>query len=297
VTSDWIARNARDPAGSVPSQVRRGQAGFLEDLQWSVSVCRRQPMLALLSLLIGVAPALGRGSSSLSFHGSTVTARQQHPGVQALTSLVGLVAILLVGWPGTQRLWFLRAATGRGIVLREALPLTLRYFGRFVALQTVFLGLMLLVSLPLVITTLASFHVAPDGSASFAEPSGPSLALEYVAVVVLDVAFTFITPALVFTSHRVRDAMRVGLRLLRVTWPSAAGYVLVPPLAAVFLASYGGLRTSISVPLLVVSTMLNLVVKGATCAYYLRVMPSVGMDGALVLAPPRPTSTPETWRP
>jgi hypothetical protein len=43
----------------------------------------------------------------------------------------------------------------------------------------------------------------------------------------------------------------------------------------------------VSAPLVAASTLLNLVIKGATAAYYLRVMPSVGIDGALVVRPER----------
>lgn len=118
-------------------------------------------------------------------------------------------------------------------------------------------------------------------------PSWPLLAIAALGTVVVDVLFTFVTPALVLTSHRVRDALRIGLRLLRATWPMAAAYVLIPPFAAVIISLYTGLRPALSIPLVAASTMLNLLVKGATVAYYLRLVPAAGVDGALVPKPAR----------
>jgi hypothetical protein len=165
----------------------------------------------------------------------------------------------------------------------EALSLTFRYFGRFFVLGLLVFAVSLVALLPLIVATVSHMSTAADGSVT---TSGTGLGyLVYGALVtlVLDVVLTFVTPALVFTSHRVGTALRVGLRLLRVTWPHTALYVMVPPLAAVLVSLYAGLPAAVSVPLVVVSTLLNLVVKGATAAYYLRVMPSVGIDGALVL--------------
>ena len=47
----------------------------------------------------------------------------------------------------------------------------------------------------------------------------------------LDVALTFVTPALAFRTRRVGEAVSLGLRMIRSDWPSCAAYVLAPPLA------------------------------------------------------------------
>jgi hypothetical protein len=133
-----------------------------------------------------------------------------------------------------------------------------------------------------------------DGTIATPAPSWRLLLLSALVTVVVDVACTFVTPAIVFTSHRVRDALRIGLRVLRASWPSTAPYALIPPLAVVAFALYSGLGPATSVPLVAASTLLNLIVKGATAAYYLRVVPTPWADGALAV---RPTYRPEPWRP
>ena len=104
-----------------------------------------------------------------------------------------------------------------------------------------------------------------------------------ILTVVLDVLLTFVTPALVFTSHRVRDALSIGLRLLRRSLPGAAAYALVPPLAVVLASLWTGLPQAVAVPLVAVTTLANLLVKGATAALYLRLVPMVGPLGAMSL--------------
>jgi len=287
MTVSW---NPPDPLGQVPADIPRECARFRQDLQWALSVCRAQPMLPILSLLIGLAPLLSSAGSQRSVHDGVVTTAPASPGHQALSFLVCLAILALVGWSGTQRLWFLRAATGRAIGAGEWLGLTFRYFGRFAVLGLVITAAFLPVGIAVVAWYAAHSERLADGTVTTPAPGGWLLLGIALATVAFDVAFTFVTPALVFTSHRVRDALRVGFRLLRKTWPAAAPYALIPPLAAVALSLYSGLRPAVSIPLVAASTLLNLVVKGATAAYYLRVMPSVGDDGALAVRQPQQPS-------
>jgi hypothetical protein len=284
MTTPW---QPPDPIGQVPADVPRERARFRADLEWALSVCRTHPLLPVLSLLIGLAPLVSSFGSHRSVHDGVVTTAPASPGHQALSGVVSLAVLALVGWPGTQRLWFLRAATGRTMGAGEWFGLTFRYFGRFAVL-----GLTLVaVGSPLFIAGGIWYaehtHRLADGTVTAPAPGGWFLVIGAVITVLLDVAFTFVTPAIVFTSHRIRDAVPVGFRLLVRSWPAAAPYALLPPLAAVAVSLYSGLRPAVSIPLVAASTLLNLVVKGATAAYYLRVMPSVGVDGALVLRQPQ----------
>ncbi|MFP5219273.1 MAG: hypothetical protein ACLGIG_05985 [Actinomycetes bacterium] len=102
-----------------------------------------------------------------------------------------------------------------------------------------------------------------------------------VAVLILDMVGTFVTPALVYSTWRVTEAVRLGVRLLRRSWPHAAVYVVVPPLALVLLNQVAQPAWLLGAVGVVVAALLNLLVKGAVAAYYLRVMPVPGADGAL----------------
>ena len=111
---------------------------------------------------------------------------------------------------------------------------------------------------------------------------------------------TFVTPALAFFTASVNEALKVGWRMIRETWPACALYVFAPPLALEALARAWwvgplGIIGSIVVGLL--GGLVGLASKGATAAFFLRRYPS-GDDGAAfahqgsqvdpVAAPPRP---------
>lgn len=282
MTSPW---QPPDPLAQVPADIPRERARFREDVRWAVSVCRSHPALLVLSLLIGLFPLVAdAGSNRTTSHGH-VTTHPASAGHTVLSGLVGLAVLAVVGWPGTQRLWFLRASTGRTLRIGEAVCVTFRYFGRFAVLGLTMGALFLPFFIPAAIWYAENTERLPDGTVITPAPGGWILVIGALVTIAFDVAFTFVTPAIVFTSHRVRDALRVGFRLLRATWPGAAPYALIPPFAAVAVSLYSGLRPAVSAPLVAASTLLNLVVKGATAAYYLRVMPSVGIDGAIVVRP------------
>jgi hypothetical protein len=98
--------------------------------------------------------------------------------------------------------------------------------------------------------------------------------------VLLDVVGTFVTPALTYSTWRVGGALLIGMQVLRRSWPHAALYVVVPPVALVVVnlfAQPGLLAATVTVAL---ASLLNLLVKGAVAAYYLRVVGPVAPDGA-----------------
>jgi hypothetical protein len=106
--------------------------------------------------------------------------------------------------------------------------------------------------------------------------------LVYVGVgsLITDFLLTFVTPAIVYNTRRARSAIGIGLRLLRLTWPYAAVYVLFPPLAVLLLTRYStGPVGWGGAALIVVSSLVNLVAKGAVASYYLRLMPITELDG------------------
>lgn len=272
-----------DPVAQVPAHVPRDQAQFRADLRWALGVCREHPLLPLLSLAIGLAPLLYSVGQHRTVHDGMVTTAPPSPLHQLLSFVGGAAVLALVGWPGTQRLWFLRASTSRSMTFKEATQVTFRYFGRFamlgLALGAAFLPLFVVAG----IWYAEHTQRLEDGTVSTPAPTWQLLLITGVLTVIVDVVCTFVTPAIVFTSHRVRDALRIGRRLLRASWPSTAPYALIPPLAVVAFSLYSGLSPTTSVPLVTVSTLLNLVVKGATAAYYLRVLPTPYPNGAIAL--------------
>lgn len=109
----------------------------------------------------------------------------------------------------------------------------------------------------------------------------------YVLWVVTDVSLTFVTPALAFSTRRVRRALAIGLRMIRSEWPVSAWYVLVPPLAAVLIVQILTRTSDVPVGIQLLTsafaTLLNLWFKGATAAFYLR-RHDVGDDGAAFIS-------------
>lgn len=98
-----------------------------------------------------------------------------------------------------------------------------------------------------------------------------------VLVFILDVALTFVTPALTFTTSSARNALSIGLAMLRTHWPKAAPYALTPALVVIFgaqtlfapVVGQGGALVATAL-----SGLLALAIKGATVAFYLRHPPT-----------------------
>jgi hypothetical protein len=100
-------------------------------------------------------------------------------------------------------------------------------------------------------------------------------------VTAMDFVLTFVPSALAFTTRSVRRALRIGFQTIRQTWPRSGLYVLCPPLALNFVnAIYPMHLTSVRLVVTAGLTVIALVAKGATAAFYLRERPTYGPDGA-----------------
>jgi hypothetical protein len=91
-------------------------------------------------------------------------------------------------------------------------------------------------------------------------------------VFVGDFVFTFVTPALAFSTRRVSEALSIGWRTLWDGWPATAPYAVAAPLVLIGVGQLlsrtlgaGGSLASL------VGLLLALLFKGATAAYYLRI--------------------------
>jgi len=185
---------------------------FLRDFLASLRVWRHHPALPFLSTLIWAVPAF-------------------FPDDAAFLVVDLPILLFSAGWVGTERIWYLRAFRRGSIRPREVWTLTWAFVGRFVRL-----GLLILVSF-LPVLAIAYWN--------------PSLLTLLIALFALpiDMALTFVTPALSYTTNSVRTALRVGLQMVRTGLPASALYVLFPPLAMlaaarVLPASRIGIRPS-----------------------------------------------------
>lgn len=252
--------NTPDPAPGIPDASAESlDPGFFDDLGRAVGVCRANPALPALTTLFAIAVAYS--SSAAPAH--TVGA---------------LVSLLLLGWVGSERLWFLRAYSGRTLSVRSALRVSMDYWPRVMCLG------LLLSPVPLSIPILVASFQAVGSGTRHAHAHLPTWALIYSVLLslLIDFALTFVTPALMYTDRRARSALGIGLRLLRQTWPHAAPYVLIPPLAVVILSRLTGDRVGwLGGTIIVLSYVLNLIAKGATASFYLRHARAAGPDGDL----------------
>jgi hypothetical protein len=220
-------------------------SAFRRDLVIALRVWKAAPLLPLL--------ALGIAATSM---GVNAFVRERTIGEDPSWWFMLLLAPALVfaGWPGTERIWYLRFFRGNSLALRELVSFTIAFWWPFLSLG-------ILVSLVL-LPFFAIFSILEMPwwlQTSFFVP--------------VDVLMTFITPALAFTTRSVTNAIRIGLRMLRDEWPRDAWYALVPPLAALFVVQTlprSLIGTSWRIALVFSATLLNLWFKGATAAFYLR---------------------------
>jgi hypothetical protein len=232
------------------------EPSFGNDLRLAIAAWRRFPWLPAVS--VGLA-AIGH-----------------LPEEPAFLALVLVSLLVTVGWVGTERICYLRAFRGKPVRVGELWRLTRAFLVRYVVLGIVS-------AIPL-IALLIGVSVTDVLTQSHSERwLGGFLVVVYVVFAFVDFALTFVTPALAFSTRRVRHAMAIGLRMIRSEWPYSAWYVLVPPLAAVLITQILTLTSDIAIGVQLLTsafaTLLNLWFKGATAAFYLR-RHTVGDDGA-----------------
>jgi hypothetical protein len=244
---------------------------FRRDLGKAAAVLVGDPLLpALTAVLAGSAVALGRLG-----HGWTV--------------LVLPLDLFLLGFAGTQRVWFLRGFRFRSLDPDEIWSMTLAFIPRFLLLSLV-TGVSLVAAafvlrglgIPLTFASHATAH--------------RSLGVLVAACLLADVALTFVTPALALSVHSWREALHRGLRMLGETWPASAPYALTPGIAIFVLSASAPPKSSdgtFDVALVAAAgAVLALWLKGAIVAFYVRRHPGLTDGGAAYAGEPvrRPRS-------
>jgi hypothetical protein len=219
--------------------VARQQTTFGNDLRASLEAWRTAPALPFLTIAIGLLYEL--------------------PDVAGPAAvLISLPALLLLaGWAGTQRVWYLRIFRGSTLERAELWPMTRAFMGRYIVL-----GFVAGIPFALVIVPLL-----------FAVQSRAGRALVSVPVVfAADLVLTFVTSALAFSTQHVPEALTIGWRTLWDGWPGTAPYALVAPLVVIGIGqSLGGAAGGLgSLAVSEIGLMVALLCKGATSAYYLR---------------------------
>lgn len=230
-------------------------ATFFGDVRAALNVWRRFPVLPAVSV------------------GLFLILTGIRSGWAALLSFV--IFFFMAGWVGTERMFYLRGFRGKPMAVGEALRFTRAYIGRYM-----WLGIVTMLPVIAIYIVIAAVSDAPFGDAGGTQWA--PLVINMVALIIWDVALTFVTPALAFTTPVVGKAWGIGIKMLRDGWPGTAWYALLPPLAFVAL-SYTRPPESATEPIWLVATcaatLLNLLAKGATAAFYLR-HSEVGDDGA-----------------
>ncbi len=203
--------------------------------------------------------------------------RVQHFGV-----LIALPnTVVLAGFAGTQRVWFVRVLQGaQKLDGHEVLALTRSFIGRFAVLGLVACAPLALIAFVLAFLTRLTAASGAHG------PTAPSFADRIALIaylVILDVALTFVVPALALSFRSTKEALWAGLHMIRDTWPQCAWYVIAPGLTLTAFAS--ALPSSVIGPWLsmvssVIGGILGLWFKGAAVAFYIRVHPAQGLSGA-----------------
>ena len=215
---------------------------FGADLRRSLVVWRAQPLLPIISMTFWTLPGLSLDDP--------------------IYFVLAILFYVFLGWPGTEREWYRRAFGGEVFPPSEIWPTSRRFFGRFLRL-----GLLLS---PFLVVVLALMCV-------IGWDTPPAIGFSLVLFFVLDVALTFVTPALTFTTSSARSALSIGVDMLRARWPAAAPYALTPALVVIL-----GTQTVVQ-PLTgpagafvgsAVAGLFALALKGATVAFYLRHPPA-----------------------
>ena len=229
------------------------QIGFRADLRNSA---RR--IFATPELLVVTLAAYGVGDVLI------VASRPSRSGHSAFTAAFVVWQFVLLGFSGTQRVWFQRYLS-----LTDLIRLTRRYLWRFVKLGVLVCIAVLVVDFIVATGVFVSSHAAgqtpPHASAWM-----PGVSFGYV--VFLDAALTFVIPALVDATGNPIEAIRMGRRMITSTWPGCIWYLVLPGLTFALLARFvpASWNTAEWLALAITGPVLALWFKGAIFAFYLR---------------------------
>jgi hypothetical protein len=217
---------------------------FTSDVRRALRVWRFDPRLPIAALLIVMAEGLG-------------TALTASTGDSGYGIVGGIVTIALLGFLGTERVWYLAGAAGERLEWEEIRELTGRFWKRYFGLGVY---VSLFAGVPIIVIAVA-----------LERDSVPAILLNIVVVLAIDVSLTFATATLPFGEYNAPQAIVHSWSIVRTQWPACAFYVLVPPLA--FELMFRLLpNESLPLPAIFASQLavgaIALLCKGATMLFY-----------------------------
>jgi hypothetical protein len=179
------------------------------------------PLTAVAVAVAGFVPNLFAPSPSRCGTAGHPACTSGSPGGYALLSFVLLpVALYGVGFFGAERWWYAQVSAGVVPSSRMLWRVSWSYFWRYVRLGLV----TVVIGVPVLPFLLAVRH----------STTRTSIALGVWAFA-LDIAFTFVTPALAFSTDSAWSAVRIGCGTLNRLWPSDWVYAVIPPMALTIL--------------------------------------------------------------
>jgi hypothetical protein len=237
---------------------------FVTDFLWATRTVFDHPSVALFSIALWVIPVLVNRTAL----------QARHPAVVTVGGL--LLSAFMFGWIGVERVFFLRRRQGKRVALSKLLASAPLFIGRFVRLA-------LLVGMAVMPFLVAFAYLLHRDDAAATHAGAPASRIAVLAIMVpLDLALTFVTSALVFTTRSATEALWIGLAMIRQTWPRSGLYLLCPPLALNMLnAIYPTQILIVNVVSTASLGLLALLAKGAIAAFYLReraVSPAAAAD-------------------
>lgn len=133
------------------------------------------------------------------------------------------MGLFAVGFYGAERWWYAQVASGVAPPRSTLWRVSWSYFWRYVRLGLV--------------TVVLVVPVAPFLVAARHSTLRTSIALGVWAFA-LDIAFTFVTPALAFSTDSAWSALKIGAAALNRLWPLDWVYAVVPPMALTILTRF-----------------------------------------------------------
>ena len=246
-------------------------ATWLADLKAALAIWRRTPILPILAAVVALAAFLPQ----LELPQPTNCGLAGHPactsGNRAMFTLLTLLAfpitLYYVGFLGAERWWYAHVSRGEVPAAGNLWRIAWAYFWRFFRLGL----LAIVVTAPLVLPFVLSVrHDSTRLSIAFG-----------VWSFALDVALTFVTPALTFSTDSAWQALKLGVATLDRLWPRDVLYALVPPMAVTIVTratpSVFGSR-AVTALAGAAAQLLTVLFAGATTLLYIREVDPQGPD-------------------
>lgn len=236
---------------------------WLADLRTTIGMWRSAPALPLVGLVVAVftfAPQFVVPKPNGCGVGTHPACTSGSQPLFLLLTVIGLpVTLFAIGLFGGERWWYATMANGGSPRAGDLWRMSWRYFWRFVRLGL----LVVLLSLPVVVPILLAGRHSTGTR---------SLALG-AYVFVLDIALTFVTPAMALSTDSAWQALKQGIVALDRRWPRDALYAVVPPMALTIVVRVApNVFGSRAVTALagVAAQLLTMLFAGAVTLFYIR---------------------------